>query len=75
MQDRILHVDHSEGIYFYDREGNRWTDWSAGAVCTNLGNSVPDSIRQAIIDQIDSTAFTYGDLCSTDNRARCGQML
>ena len=73
LRESCLHVDRAEGVYLYDHDGKKYIDWSAGAVCTNLGHTVPQRIQDAIAKQIKDCAFVYGDLASHDARARlCG---
>ncbi|MGA2177452.1 MAG: aspartate aminotransferase family protein [Verrucomicrobiota bacterium] len=45
--------DRAEGIFVYDKHGNRWLDWSSGVLVTNVGHAAPE-ICQAIIDQVNS---------------------
>jgi 4-aminobutyrate aminotransferase-like enzyme len=45
LRARTVNVDYSEGIYMYDHSGKKYIDWCSGAVCINLGHTVPDSIR------------------------------
>lgn len=45
--------ERAEGIFVYDKYGNRWLDWSSGVLVTNAGHGAPE-IRQAIIDQVNS---------------------
>ena len=75
LREGCVHASRSEGIYIYDENDKRYIDWSAGAVCTNLGHTVPDSIKKAIHDQLDTTAFVYGDIASHDPRARLCALL
>jgi taurine--2-oxoglutarate transaminase len=70
-----VQVDHAEGIYIHDKSGKRYIDWSSGAVCTNLGHTVPEEIKKAVQDQLNSCAFVYGDLASTDARSRLCSLL
>ena len=44
IHESAIHVDHAEGVYFFDKNGKKYIDWSAGAVCTNLGHTVPRQI-------------------------------
>ena len=44
-------MQRGEGVYLYDYEGKEYMDWSAGAVCTNLGHDVPQSIQDAVSQQ------------------------
>jgi taurine--2-oxoglutarate transaminase len=50
LRPLAVHVDKAEGVYYWDRDGKRYIDWSAGAVCSNLGHTVPESIKKAAID-------------------------
>jgi hypothetical protein len=75
LRQTCVHASRSAGIYIYDEHGKRYTDWSAGAVCTNLGHTVPDSIKKAIHDQLNTTAFVYGDVATHDPRARLCALL
>ena len=34
-------VDHAEGIYVWDIDGNRWTDFTSGMAVTNTGHCHP----------------------------------
>ena len=65
----------TEGVYIYDDSGNKILDWSAQAVCSNLGHDVPQSIRDAVTKQMAENAFVYGDLYTTEVRARLCHLL
>ena len=65
----------TEGVYIYDDSGKKILDWSAGAVCSNLGHDVPASIREAVNNQMEENAFVYGDLYTTEIRARLCRLL
>ena len=43
----------AKDFYVFDKDGNKWIDFSAGIFVANAGHSNP-YINQAIIDQIDS---------------------
>ncbi|MEO6740318.1 MAG: aminotransferase class III-fold pyridoxal phosphate-dependent enzyme, partial [Chthoniobacteraceae bacterium] len=45
--------DRAEGIFVFDKYGNRWLDWSSGVLVTNAGHGAPE-VKQAIIDQVNS---------------------
>lgn len=75
LRDGCIHVDRAEGVYLFDRQGRKYLDWSAGAVCTNLGHTVPASIRKAAAVQLARVPFVYGDLCTHDPRARLSALL
>ena len=68
-----VHVERAEGVYLYDSDGKKYIDWSAGAVCSNLGHTVPEQIQAAAAKQMEEIAFVYGDLATNNARARlCG---
>ena len=35
LRKLAVHVERGEGVYYYDRDGKKYLDWSAGAVCNN----------------------------------------
>lgn len=49
-------IDHAEGIYYYDKEGNRYTDMSSQLVNLNLGFGCQD-IVDAIKEQAEKYCF------------------
>lgn len=70
-----IHVSKSEGIYLYDENGKRFIDWSSGAVCNNLGHTMPQSIKDAAMKQLNTVPFVYGDLYTHDARAKLTHLL
>lgn len=75
MFESTVPVDRSENIYLYEKSGKRYIDWSSGAVCSNLGHTMPESIKQAIIEQMNKVPFVYGDLAYHEPRARLCSLL
>ena len=75
LRETAIHASRTEGVYIYDENDKKYLDWSAGAVCTNLGHSVPESIKTAIVNQLDNNAFVYGDVATHDPRARLCALL
>ena len=65
----------TEGVYIYDQNGHKILDWSAGAVCSNLGHTVPETIKEAVTKQFEENPFVYGDLYVTEIRARLCKLL
>ncbi|MCP1337051.1 aminotransferase family protein [Futiania mangrovi] len=51
-------LDRAEGIYIWDREGNRWIDGSSGAMVANIGHSNP-RVLAAMRAQMDRATFGY----------------
>lgn len=66
-------IDHAEGIYMYDAEGNRYTDMSSQLVNLNVGfgNKV---IGDAIKAQVDKFCFV-GPAYAAESRATLGKMI
>jgi taurine--2-oxoglutarate transaminase len=65
----------AEGVYIIDEAGNKILDWSAGAVCSNLGHTMPKTIKDAAIAQMNKLPFVYGDLYTHEPRARLCALL
>jgi len=55
--------------------GKKFLDWSSGAVCINLGHTVPETVITAMVDQLRKTPFVYGDLYVTEIRCRLSALL
>ena len=52
-------VDHAEGIYIYDTEGNRYADMSSEQVNVNAGYANKE-MNEAIKAQLDKYAYVQG---------------
>lgn len=61
-------VEKAQGIYFWDYEGNRYSDMSSQLVNMNLGFG-NQSINQAIKDQVDQYCF-IGPSYGAESRAK-----
>jgi len=66
-------VVSAKGIYLNDAYGNRWTDFNAGLMCSNVGHQHPKVI-QAIKDQADQLMFVAPSF-TTEIRAELGPLL
>ena len=66
-------VDKAEGIYFWDYEGNRYTDMSSQLVNMNLGFGNKD-IGEAIKKQIDQYCFV-GPSYAVESRAKLAEKI
>eukprot|EP00301_Raphidiophrys_heterophryoidea_P011387 c17498_g1_i1.p1 GENE.c17498_g1_i1~~c17498_g1_i1.p1 ORF type:complete len:514 (-),score=124.16 c17498_g1_i1:105-1646(-) len=75
MFEATVPIDRTENIYMYEKSGKRYIDWSSGAVCSNLGHTMPESIKQAVIAQMNKNPFTYGDMVYHEPRARLCSLL
>jgi 4-aminobutyrate aminotransferase len=52
-------ADHAEGLWIYDREGNRYADFACGTAVTNLGHNHPRVI-EAAREQMDRLVHAGG---------------
>ena len=66
-------VKRAEGIYFYDYEGNRFTDMSSQLVNLNLGFGNAD-IADAIKSQVDEFCF-MGPSYAVESRSTLAEMI
>ncbi|MGI6012583.1 MAG: aminotransferase class III-fold pyridoxal phosphate-dependent enzyme [Ruminococcus sp.] len=66
-------VERTEGIYFYDYDGNRYTDMSSQLVNMNLGFNNPDIVK-AIEEQAKKFCFV-GPSYAVESRAKLAQMI
>lgn len=51
-------LDVADGVYLYDKSGNRYLDASSGPIVSNIGHSNPNVIA-AMKKQMDKTTFGY----------------
>lgn len=58
VNKKLLEVDHGEGIYLYDTEGNKYIDACSGAAVSNLGHAHP-VILEAMMEQAKKVAFSH----------------
>eukprot|EP00299_Pterocystis_sp_00344_P015943 c7978_g1_i3.p1 GENE.c7978_g1_i3~~c7978_g1_i3.p1 ORF type:complete len:130 (+),score=24.07 c7978_g1_i3:209-598(+) len=70
-----LLASKAEGIYIYDHTGKKYIDWGSGAVCSNLGHTVPKEVVEAVEKQLKTVAFVYGDSAYTEIRAKLTGLL
>jgi taurine---2-oxoglutarate transaminase len=75
IRESCVLAKRAEGVYIYDHDDKPILDWGAGAVCSNLGHSVPAPIREAIAQQLEELDFVYGDFYVTEIRARLCRLL
>mmetsp|Transcript_43868 Transcript_43868/g.136588 ORF Transcript_43868/g.136588 Transcript_43868/m.136588 type:complete len:547 (+) Transcript_43868:46-1686(+) len=59
-----------EGIYVYDSNGKEYMDMTSMAVCSNMGHSMDDSVRNAIVKQLEELPYAYSGLGMMEVRAR-----
>ena len=74
MADHVFHRDfsneypiitHGQGIYLYDKDGNRYMDACSGAVAANLGHG-DVMIAEAMAEQAKKAAFVHTLRFETD---------
>lgn len=68
-------LTRGEGVYLYDDVGKEYLDWTSQAVCTNLGHTVPDTVREAVNKQMDALPMVYGGLGLVEVRARLARLM
>ena len=66
-------VERTDGIYFYDYDGKRYTDMSSQLVNMNLGFNNPDIVK-AIEKQAEKFCFV-GPSYAVESRARLAKMI
>lgn len=64
-----------EGVYVWDVDGNKYIDWSSQAICVNLGHTVPEQVRKAAQEQLESLPFVYSGLGLTKPRIRLASLM
>lgn len=47
-----MFVTHAEGCYLHTASGQRILDFNSGAMCANLGHTVPQPIIDAVVNQV-----------------------
>lgn len=66
---------HGEGVFIYDTDGKKYIDMSSQAVCSNLGHSCPQSVIDAVTEQMQAMPFMFGDTLISQVRARYSKAL
>lgn len=75
QRDAVPLLRRGAGSYLYDDEGKAFLDWTSQAVCANLGHTVPSSVKEAILNQLDTLPYVYGGLGLVEPRARLAALL
>jgi len=75
MMDAAMWLRKGEGVYLIDDTGKRILDWNAGAMCANLGHTVPQSIIDAITHQLKTLPYTYPGYGIAEIRAKLAALL
>jgi adenosylmethionine-8-amino-7-oxononanoate aminotransferase len=67
-------VDHGDGVYIWDRDGNRYLDGSGGACVVSIGHGVPE-IREAMLAQAARISFAHGSQFTSEAAIECADRL
>ncbi|CAK9036477.1 unnamed protein product [Durusdinium trenchii] len=73
--DSLPILERAEGVYVYDTTGKKYLDWTSEAVCVNLGHTVPESVKEAMVQQMEQTPFVYGGIGFVPVRAQLAALL
>jgi adenosylmethionine-8-amino-7-oxononanoate aminotransferase len=68
-------IKEGKGCYVYDYDGKEYLDWTAQAVCNNLGHTPPQAVKDAVAKQLDTLPYVYSGLAVTEHRARLSNLL
>jgi taurine--2-oxoglutarate transaminase len=68
-----IHMARSQGVWFWDGDGNRWLDFSSQLININVGHQHP-RVLQAIKQQVDELCFA-GPSFATEPRGLLGKKL
>lgn len=68
-----MYIEHTEGDYLVDADGNKWLDMCNQLYCVNAGQSVPE-IQEAIAEATKRYGFVW-DEYATDYKAEAAKLL
>jgi taurine--2-oxoglutarate transaminase len=68
-----IHMARSQGVWFWDGDGNKWLDFSSQLININVGHQHP-RVLQAIKKQVDELCFA-GPSFATEPRGQLGRKL
>lgn len=68
-----IHVDHAKGVYFWDKDGKRYLDFSSQLISNNLGHG-NQAITEAVTKQMEKLSFVSCSM-TTDIRGELGEKL
>ncbi len=68
-----IHMTRSQGVWFWDGDGNRWLDFSSQLININVGHQHP-KVLEAIKKQVDELCFA-GPSFATEPRGQLGKKL
>lgn len=67
-------VARGEGVYIWDKEGNRYLDGSGGACVVSIGHGVKE-IRDALLQQAERISFAHGSHFTSEAAIECAEIL
>jgi len=67
-------VDHGEGVYVWDTNGNRYLDGSGGACVVSIGHGV-EEIGSAMLAQAERLSFAHGTHFTSEAAIECAGRL
>ena len=67
LDKSYLTIKRGEGIYLYDKDGNRIIDASGGPACVGIGHGVKEVI-EAVIAQVQEISFLYSGQFTSEAR-------
>lgn len=68
-------ITHGQGVYLFDDQGTRYLDWTSQAICCNVGYTLPETVVQATMQQMQQLPFVYGGLGLSEIRARLSHLM
>jgi len=68
-------MERGEGVFVFDKDGNKYLDWTSQAVCANLGHTVPSAVKDAVSQQLDKLPMVYGGTGLSEIRVRLANLL
>jgi len=68
-------IVRGEGVYLYDSSGKEYMDFTSQAVCTNMGYTLDEGVKQAVIKQMENLFYAYPGMAMTEVRARLCNLL
>lgn len=69
-----VYVDHAEGIYVWDKSGERWTDFTSGIAVTNTGHCHP-RIVEAIREQAGKVIHAQANILYHEPMLKLSQLI
>ena len=68
-----VQIDHAEGVFIYDGDGNRYFDVSGGPMAVNLPHNHP-RMKQAIAEQLERYTYTHPTLADPKRAEFCAML-